>query len=264
MDQIEQTPLNEMNLLFITPCKDFSLPDLSKTTRNTLMKNHHCLDTSASIRFFPNGNKTLWSSHINDYLESDMKPMSPTRLANKKISLSPWTNRNLYQNDLSSKSLYSTEKYKRLGSHQKYGNIYILDSEKGMGENMRIDFSNVSEEKLQKERIQNERYTRVYNINGEGGHIKNLPKNVEMVSIDRSKQVMVNYSSINHPINFLTSGKNSNLNQQIDHNKMESSDSMMIEKLNNKRIVEQEANKENDDKGNRDNVSGHDTRLSKR
>lgn len=100
-----------------------------------------------------------------------MKPMSPTRLANKKISLSPWTNRNLYLNDLSTKSIYSR-------SHQKYGNVYIIDSDK-------INDNNISDEKLQLERRYNERYARV--VVNENGQYIGLEKRVEMVNIDRNK-----------------------------------------------------------------------------
>ena len=103
MDHIEQTELKDTNLLFITPCKDFSLPDLSRTTLNTLMKGSNHQDTCSAIRF-PNAGGYNWSSNIGSYFESDMKPMSPTKLANKRISLSPWANKNLYLHELCSRT----------------------------------------------------------------------------------------------------------------------------------------------------------------
>ena len=58
MDYMNETSFQDPNLLFITPCKDFSLPDLSKTTRNT--PGVRGVDTISSIKFFPTA-RMLWS-----------------------------------------------------------------------------------------------------------------------------------------------------------------------------------------------------------
>jgi hypothetical protein len=112
MDYMNETSFQDPNLLFITPCKDFSLPDLSKTTRNT--PGVRGVDTISSIKFFPTA-RMLWSSDINEPFESDLKPMSPNHLANKKISSSPWANRDLQKELISNKPLYTNERSHKNG-----------------------------------------------------------------------------------------------------------------------------------------------------
>jgi hypothetical protein len=112
MDYMNDSSFQDLNLLFITPCKDFSLPDLSKTTRNT--PGVRGVDTISSIKFFPTA-RMLWSSDINEPFESDLKPMSPNHLANKKISSSPWANRDLQKELISNKPIYSNERFDKNG-----------------------------------------------------------------------------------------------------------------------------------------------------
>ena len=108
MDQFTATPLKDINMLFNTPCKDFTLPDLSKTRNTPGIKGTH---TISSIKFFPH-RRQLWSSDINEPFESDLKQMSPHHLANKKISSSPWAARDLRKELISDKILY-TEKMEK-------------------------------------------------------------------------------------------------------------------------------------------------------
>jgi hypothetical protein len=59
-----------------------------------------------------------------------MKPMSPTRLANKVISNSPWTNRNLYTTDLAHRTPRSNRAYSRKKDNDASQNPNDMDIEK--------------------------------------------------------------------------------------------------------------------------------------
>ena len=205
MDHIEQTPLRDMEMLFITPCKDFSLPDLCKNSRGTLGKNNFCPETCSSLRFCAKSHASQKIDQGNNYMQSELKLMSPTKLANKNMSLSPWTNRNLYKYELSSKTFLT---YSNDNQASKIMSIQAKDNKMGSNNNMvanlpqgKIDFANISEEKLKLARKHDADYLKIK---------KNYYNGMEYIPGSESKNNGVSNNNIPksvHPINLITSSQ---------------------------------------------------------
>lgn len=222
---MEQTPLKDMELLFITPCKDFSLPDLCKNSRGTLGKNGFCPDTCSSLRFFAKSHNSHKVEQLNNYHESETKPMSPTKLANKNMSLSPWTNRNLYKYELSSKTYltYSNDNNstKIMSNQTKESRVNVNNGTVNVNlVKNKIDFANISEEKLRLERKHDGDYLKVpKNYYNSMAYIPNSENKPNGTSNTNPKHSM-------HPINLIT-------NNQINANQITIEDkNLLMNQLN--------------------------------